>query len=392
MQIRTPAELEALSQDLRSLGSFALDTEFIREKTYRPQLCLVQIAAAGKAYVIDPFLTTDLRPLLDLVFDPGVEKIVHAGEQDMEIFFTLGRKIPRRVFDTQVAAALAGRGESISYARLIEELAGVKLSKVETFTDWSKRPLRPEQIEYALDDVRYLHAAKEALEKDLTEQGRLDWLADELSFYEERTLYEKDATKLYLKIRSAAKLEPKELAVLRELAAWREEEAQEMDWPRGRILLDEALVELARRSPSNPAGILAVRGIHPQLVKRSGAEILRRVALAKALPPEQHPPPLERRSLDAELALVVDFLELVLRARAAEVRIAPAYLASRKELTELARRTLRGAPEPDAEPLPLLTGWRRRLAGEALINLLQGKSHAAIDVARARVEVMPRTT
>ena len=207
MQIRTPAELEALSEDLRSLGSFALDTEFIREKTYRPQLCLVQIAAAGKAYVIDPFLTPDLRPLLDLVFDPGVEKIVHAGEQDMEIFFTLGRKIPRRVFDTQVAAALAGRGESISYARLIEELAGVKLSKVETFTDWSKRPLRPEQIEYALDDVRYLHAAKEALEKDLTEQGRLDWLADELSFYEERTLYEKDATKLYLKIRSAAKLE-----------------------------------------------------------------------------------------------------------------------------------------------------------------------------------------
>ncbi len=390
MLIRSSSELLALTTELKSLGSFALDTEFIREKTYRPQLCLVQIATREKAVLVDPLLVEDLSPLTELIFDPEVEKIVHAGEQDMEIFFSMGKRIPRSVFDTQVAAALSGRGESISYARLVEEMLGVKLSKVETFTDWARRPLTPQQLEYALDDVRYLYPASEALRKDLESLGRLDWLGDELKFYEELTLYEKDPGRLYLRIRAASKLDPRELAVLRELAAWREEEAQRMDWPRGRILLDEVLVELARRAPATLQSIGAVRGIHPQVVKRCGDDILRRVAHAKRVAPPDYPPPIERRSGDAELSLVVDLLEIVLRARAVQAQIAPGYLGTRKDLMELARRELRGEKDPGAEPLPLLEGWRRRLAGEALIDLLEGRSHVAIDTARAQVEVVNR--
>jgi len=390
MLITTASALETLARELKSLGRFALDTEFIREKTYRPQLCLVQIAAGEKAVLVDPFLTPDLTPILDLIFDPEVVKVVHAGEQDMEIFYSMGRKAPRSVFDTQVAAAMAGRGESISYARLVEDLTGVRLSKIETFTDWSKRPLRPEQLVYALDDVRYLHRVVALLEAELQGLGRGDWLRDELAFYEDIGTYEKDPDRLYLKVRSASKLDSRELAVLRNLAAWREEEAQKMDRPRGRIILDEVLVELARRAPASLEQIGAVRGIHPQLIRRSGQEILRRVAAAKKLKPEEYPPPIERRASDAELSLVVDLLEVVLRARAAEAKIAPAYLASRKDLSDLAVSVLQGGKDSAREALPLLSGWRRRLAGEALLELLNGDSHVAINARKAKVEVVGR--
>lgn len=390
MLIRSASALESLVQELRALGRFALDTEFIREKTYRPQLCLIQVATPEKALLIDPFAITDLSPFLELIFDPGVQKVLHSGEQDMEIFFAMTRRIPANIFDTQVAAALSGRGESVSYARLVEDVTRKKLSKVETFTDWAKRPLTPQQVDYALDDVRYLHPVEVTLKRQLELMGRLDWLKDELGFYEDRSHYVKDPSRLYLKIRSAVKLEARELAVLRELAAWREAEAEQLDWPRGRVLLDESLVELARRAPTSLEAISAVRGIHPQLVKRCGQEILRRVQVARSLEPSQYPPPIERRASDHELSLVVDLLEVVLRARAAEAQIAPAYLASRKDLTELARQELRGDKDPPLELPSLLVGWRRKLAGESLLELLRGNSQVLIDAAKAKVEVIRR--
>lgn len=388
MLLRDPKQLSELARELRDLGSFALDTEFIREKTYRPRLCLLQIATPEKAVLVDPFLVGDLTPLLELIFDPQVEKLVHAGEQDMEIFFTLGRQVPLNVVDTQVAAALTGYGESASYARLVEQILGVKLKKVETFTDWSRRPLSPEQLEYALDDVRYLHPMIASLREALDRLGRKDWLEEELKFYEERSLYEKNPDELYKKVRAAVKLDPRELAVLKELAAWREEEAERMDWPRGRILLDEILVEVARRSPKTLESIGAVRGFPQQLIRRSGQEILRRVERGLKLPPSELPPPLERRSDDAELSLVVDLLEVVLRSRAAQAQIAPAYLGTRRELAELARLELRGESSAAKEDLPILSGWRRRLVGEALLLLLTGRSHVAIDSSGAKVEVV----
>jgi len=390
-QIRTPKALEDLVAELRALRTFALDTEFIRERTYRPHLCLLQVATREKQVLIDPLAIEDLGPFIELVFDPEIEKIVHSGEQDMEIFYALGRRLPRNVYDTQIAAALAGLGESISYARLVEELLGKRLSKVETYTDWARRPLTPQQLTYALADVEHLHPVRDRLHAELEKRGRLDWLREELEVHEDRSRYEKDLGSLYRKVRAAAKLEGRELAVLRELAAWREEEAERMDRPRGRILLDESLVELARRSPTSRESIAAVRGIHPQLIRRSGDEIVRRVAKALELPPSEYPQPVERRSSDAEHSLVVDLLEVVLRSRAAEVEVAPGYLGSRKELAELARIGL--DPESaagDTGPLPILSGWRKKLVGDALLDLLRGRSHVAVDPEKARVEVVRR--
>ena len=388
-QILTSKALEDLVAELRELRGFAMDTEFIRERTYRPRLCLLQVATREKQVLIDPLAIEDLGPFTELVFDPGIEKIVHSGEQDMEIFYSLGRRLPRNVYDTQIAAALAGLGESISYARLVEELLGKRLSKVETYTDWARRPLRPEQLTYALADVEHLYPLRDRLHVELESRGRLEWLREELEVHEDRSRYEKDLASLYKKVKAAAKLEGRELAVLRELAAWREEEAERMDRPRGRILLDESLVELARRAPRSRESIAAVRGIHPQLVRRSGDEIVRRVAKALELSPAEYPPPVERRSSDAEHSLVVDLLEVVLRSRAAEVEVAPTYLGSRRELAELARMGL----DPDsgaAEPLPILSGWRKKLVGDALLDLLRGRSHVAVDPRKARVEVVRR--
>ncbi|HVR75713.1 MAG TPA: ribonuclease D [Planctomycetota bacterium] len=390
MQIRNPSALLEIVAAARGFGSVAIDTEFIREKTYRPQLCLVQIATRDVVCTLDPFLFDDLSPLIDLVLDPDVEKVLHSGEQDMEIFFTLRRKAPRNIFDTQVAAALLGLGESISYARLVEDVLGVKLQKIETFTDWAQRPLTQRQVEYALDDVRYLYKLRDALEAEVKGLGRADWLVEELKFYEEASTYVKDAAILYKKVKGAARLEARELGLLRELAAWREEEAERVDMPRGRVILDESLVELARRAPASLEAVGAVRGVHPQLVRRSGEEIIRRVARGLKLSPAALPPPIERRASDEELSLVVDLLEVVLRSRAAENRIAPAYVATRKDLAELARRELRGGGPEDGEPLPILSGWRRRIAGEALVALLEGRSHLSIDRAATRVEVSER--
>lgn len=390
MLIKNPEMLQELVVDLRSRGSLALDTEFIREKTYRPVLCLIQIATPDETFIVDPFLVGELDGLLELVLDESVEKIVHAGEQDMEIFFAMNRQPPRGIFDTQVAAALAGQGDSISYQRLVDELLGLQIEKGETFTDWGKRPLTQRQVEYALNDVRYLYPLKNELVKRLEKLERLEWLSEELQFYENRSLYERDPEKLYKKIKGAVKLAPAKLVVLRELVAWREAEAERMDWPRGRVISDAALVELARREPATVEDVGLVRTIHPQLVNRSGKEIVSRVARARKVPASEYPPAIRKRAGDTELALVVDLLEVVLRTRAANAQIAPGYLGTRKELLELARQHLRrGGDEesgPERRALPLLSGWRKRIVGDALVALLEGRSRVAIDAATARVE------
>lgn len=389
--IQEAGALEKLCDELRERGTFVIDTEFLRESSYRPRLCLVQIGTRDAIHLIDPLELPHVDPLLELMLDPSIEKVVHSGEQDMEIFFAMRREPPRNVIDVQVAAALLGLGESISYARLVQEVLGVRLSKVETFTDWSRRPLTSSQLEYARDDVRYLYGLRDHLIDRLEELGRRDWLHEELLQYEEPGCYVRDPGSLFRKVKGSQRLDPRQLGVLRELAAWREEEAERLDWPRGRVIADESLLELARRAPRTLDSVAAVRGVHPQLLRRSGQEILDRVQRGLLVDEALLPQPLERRADDEELALVVDLLEIVLRARAAEARIAPAYVASRKQLLELARRAATGAlSEVGAEPLELLTGWRRRIAGGALLDLLQGRSALSVDPVRARVEVEAR--
>jgi ribonuclease D len=388
MLVRDRRTLLELVPRLRAAGAFALDTEFLRERTYRPQLCLVQVAVPDLAVAIDPLAVGNLAELVELLLDPGIVKILHAGQQDMEIFFAGRGAVPRNVFDTQIAAALLGYGESIGYSRLVEAVLGTRLSKGETITDWTQRPLTPRQIEYALDDVRHLLALRQRLAAELEELGRMEWLAEELTVYEEAGFYRRDSSRAFERIRGAARLSARELAVLKELAVWREEEAEVRDRPRSRILADELLIELARREPSRVEDIQAVRRIHPELVRRSGKEIVRRVARALASPPETYPRPLER-SKDAALAPLVDLLEAFLKARAAELRIAPGYIASRSDLFELARSRLQGASAPEAEALdlPLLKGWRNELVGMDLLAFLEGRSRLAVEPRSGRVEI-----
>jgi ribonuclease D len=388
MLLRDPDALRDLAAELLALGSFALDTEFVREKYYRPQLCLIQVATREKSVLIDPIALPDLAPLVAVLADPSVEKIAHSGEQDMEGFFAAYDVVPRTVFDTQVAAALAGIGQQISYARLVETLTGVRIDKAETFTDWARRPLSARQLEYALDDVRHLYSLYDALRARLVALGRLEWLADELRSYEDRATYEKDPRDLYRKVKGASRLEPPQLAALRELAAWREKEAQSANRPRGRILRDELLVEIARRAPDDIESIAAVRGIHPGIVRRHGAAILRAVREARRLEPSAYPPPIVHAAEDEELARVVDLLEVVLRERAAEASIAPSYLGTRKDLEQLARSRLRAGEPAGEKPPAILDGWRGRLVGNALCALLEGRSHLAVDPDAGRVKVV----
>jgi len=379
--------LRRLTDDLREAGSFALDTEFVRENTYRPELCLVQVATPELEALIDPLRIRDLSSLVELVLDPAVEKVVHAGEQDMEIFFVLGGEVPRNLFDTQVAAALCGHGHQASYARLVENLTGVRLNKQETFTDWAQRPLTPAQLDYAVADVRYLFRMRADLLAEIDKLGRRKWLELELESYTRRELYEKDPRKLYLRVKGAGRLSRRELAVLRELASWREAEAQRLNRPRGRILRDEVLLELARRGPTQAADLKASRGLHPRLVERSGPKILETIASANRLPEEDCPPEIERPQKDEDLSLIVDLLDIVLKTCAAQARVAPSYLGTRRELAELAFRHLRGEPG-GAGPAPrLLAGWRQELVGQALVDLLEGRSHLALDPAQTRVVV-----
>jgi ribonuclease D len=390
MWIKDSRRFSELVKELKGLGSFALDTEFIREKTFRPRLCLLQVATRSKAVLVDPVLVGDLVPFVEILRDPEVEKVVHSGEQDMEIFYSLGRMPPRNIVDVQVAAALVGLGDSVSYGRLVEELAGVKLRKVETYSDWSKRPLSREQVEYALDDVKYLYPVLDALRGKLRELGRLEWLADELQFYERSSSYERSADEAYKKVRSASRLESKELAVLKELAAWREEEAEKLDRPRNRVIQDETLVDIARRVPKTVASLAAIRGVHPQLVKRSGKEILHRTARALQADPSTYPAAIDRPFEAPELSLVVDLLEVTLKVKAAEKAIAPGYLGSRRDLLDLARRELLGEKPADGAPSPLLSGWRKDVAGDALIHLLHGDCHVAVDRRLPGVRVIDR--
>lgn len=381
--IRDQREFEELVARLREAEHFGIDTEFVRETTFRPRLCLIQLWLSEGAVAVDPFEVEDLAPLLEVIESPDVEKVVHAGQQDMELFFLASGRPPRRVFDTQVAAALLGHGESIGYSRLVEKLLGQRLDKRETFTDWSRRPLREAQVEYALNDVRYLLPLREKLLDELARRGRESWLSRELEVFERSSYYQRDPETMYQRVRGAGKLEGKALAALQELAAWREEEARRLDRPRGHIVSDGILVEVARRLPTSLEDLRAVRGLHPRLLRRSGAGIVARVSRALKRSPTDYPAPVERRPRDPKVDLLVDLLEVLIKVHAARLSISAGYLATRKELAELASDSLAGRLESSAHRV--LRGWRGELVGEELLAFLRGKTRIRVEALTGNV-------
>lgn len=388
--ITDAAGLERLCGRLRQSGRLALDTEFVGEDTFVPRLELIQVATDEVAAAIDfPALHSQgkLDCLWEVICDPRIEKILHAGRQDLELFTTYAGRVPTPFFDTQIAAAMVGYGAQVAYAHLVQRLHGAKLAKSHTFTNWSQRPLTKEQLAYALEDVQFLLPIYDHLRSRLQKLGRHDWVHEEFSRLREAIgRRAEEPQDRYQRIRGWDNLKPRAAAVLRELSAWREAEARRRNIPRGRVARDEVLLQLARQTPKTLDELRSVRGLHPSEIERNGEALLAVVRHALALPPSAWPAIPRERKPEPESAGLVELLQAVLRARAVEEDMAPTLLATSADLQALAEAARRRA-YPD---LPILRGWRRQLAGETLLGVLAGTIAVSVDPATGTLRLIPR--
>lgn len=378
--------LKAVCARLARAHRFALDTEFVGERSYVPALELVQVATADTLALIDCRAVPSLEPFFALLADKKHEKVLHAGQQDLDLFHSLTGFAPAPITDTQVAAAMAGYGAQVGYAQIVERLVGVTVDKSETLTDWSRRPLTKAQLAYAADDVRYLLTVYDKLHAQLTRLGRWEWLGEECRRLE-RTARSLPMTPedAWLRVRGRGSLRAKGLVVLRELAAWREALAKERNKPRVSIARDEALVEIARKAPTTVEALRGLRAVHSRDLERHAGEVVRRIAAALETPKEEWPQPPPPQHA-APSTGVVELLQAVLRLRAEEAGIAPSLLATSADLQVLVQRHAAG----EGAELPIMSGWRKTIAGSALLALLEGKASVSLDPASGLVRVSKR--
>jgi ribonuclease D len=363
--VDTAEALQALCAELLDSEWLAIDTEFIREKTYYPKLCLIQVCNGEIAACIDPLALDDLRPLLDILFDARTLKVLHAARQDLEIFLHDYHRIPMPVFDTQPAAALLGHGDQVGYANLVKQLLDVELPKDQSRTDWSQRPLDEQQLRYALDDVIYLGRLYLHMRGHLFDRERLQWLAADFAPLADPQTYYPDPQTMWKRTKGRQLLRGRQLAVLQRLAAWRETRARDRDLPRKWILKDDVMIELSRRIPRDAAGLAKLRGMEPGLIRREGEMLLKLIAEGAEAPRETWPGDRQRaKPLNARQEAMVDLLSAALRLIAEEHQLSPLAIASRKELEKLVRG------EGDCA---LREGWRHSLAGETLDDVLHGR-------------------
>lgn len=378
--ITTTHELEAFCQGLAGAEYVTVDTEFLREKTYYPQLCLVQLGGPGGAVAVDPLAEgIDLAPLVRLLTDPGIVKVFHAARQDVEIFFHMTGQIPAPLFDTQVAAMVCGFGESVSYETLVTKLAGARIDKSSRFTDWSARPLTERQITYALSDVTHLRTAYEKLKRKLARTGRAQWLDEEMRVLTDPATYRSDPDTVWLRLKVRSN-KPRFMALVRELAAWREREAQRRDQPRSRVLRDEALLEIAAHAPTTVDDLARTRGLGRGFAEgRQGADVLAAVQRGLDLPESECPRAEPREELPPGIAPIIELLRVLLKKVCDESGVASKLVASSADLEALAA--------DDSAAVPALSGWRRELFGEHALSLKHGK--IALAVADRRVKIVP---
>ena len=369
--------LAELADHLAGFDILAVDTEFIREQSYVPSLELVQVAAPdGTVAAIDYGVIGrfDGDPFAELLVDPSVLKIMHAADQDLEMFHLLTGVVPGPIWDTQLVTGLFGYTGRLGYQAVAENLLGQKPTKGETLTDWSQRPLTPEQLHYALEDVRFLIPLYDAEMKELEVLGRVDWAAEECErtrLNVERMIATRaDHQTLFLRVKGWSGLDRRGLAILRELAIWREQEASRRNRPRGSVMKDEILVELARRGPSQPNQLRALRGIQPRDIDRNADGILDAVKRGKAVPSEKCPVAEERGpQLDDAEAALASLLNAVLQVVAAEKMVSSTLVATVGDLQRLVEAYRRGK----ARDLPVLSGWRGELVGHTLGGILEGR-------------------
>ena len=371
--------LELLCHTLRQSPRLALDTEFVGEDTFIPRLELIQVATATTAAVIDfPAVQAggSLDVFWELICDAKIEKVFHAGRQDLDLFALHAGQIPKPFFDTQIAAAMVGYGAQVAYANLVQRLHGTKLAKAHTFTNWSARPLSDDQIAYALEDVEFLLSIHTHLQDRLKTLGRSEWVNEEFARLES-VVGEKsrEPQERYQRIRGWDTLKPKGAAVLREVTVWREAEARRRNVPRGRVMRDEVLLQLARHPPKSVNDLRGLRGVHSSEVDRHGGQLLAAIASALALPPSAWPEVPSERKPDPESTGIVELLQAVLKARAAEEGIAPTMLATSADLQTL----VEAKQNRTALNIPILHGWRRQLAGDLLLQVLDGAVTVSVD-------------
>jgi ribonuclease D len=360
---------EDLTQAVRRLSTsdfVAVDTEFLRESTFWPQLCLIQIASPDEAMIIDPLASgLDLAPFWQLMANEAVVKVFHAARQDIEIVFARAGLVPKPVFDTQVAAMVCGFGESVSYVNLVKSVTGVDLDKSSRFTDWSRRPLSDKQLEYALGDVTHLRDVYRHLKSDIDKASRGEWLNEEMAILTDTKTYESHPEEAWQRLKLRVK-NRKALAVLMELAAWRERLAQSQDVPRSRILRDEALYDIANQAPTSAEQLSHLRTLSEGFSRSARArDIIDAVKRGLGRDMKSVPAVSRGAQLSAESTALMELLRVLLKASAARNRVAPKLIASSEDLERIAVES-----EPD---IPALKGWRRRLFGEDALRLKRGE-------------------
>jgi ribonuclease D len=379
--ITTSEELAAVCARMAMHRYVTVDTEFLRETTYYPLLCVAQLATADEAVVVDALAPgIDLTPMFDLLINESVVKVFHAARQDIEIVWNMAGKIPHPIFDTQVAAMVLGYGDSISYDQLVQRITGDQLDKSNRFTDWTRRPLTDAQLVYAVSDVTHLRDVYLKLDEDLHKRGRANWVSAEMDVLTSPDTYRADPERAWERLKSRVR-KPKELAILIEIAAWREREAQTRDVPRSRVLKDEVIGDIAVQAPTTIERLSHLRSL-PKGFERSrwGEQIVEAVTRGVARVPKTLPR-LERFRAAANGGATVELLKVLLRMTAEKNAVAAKVIATVEDLERIAA--------DDEADVPALKGWRRELFGDRALALKHGK--LALAVEKGKVVAVDKT-
>jgi ribonuclease D len=368
LYVDTQEKLSNLCSLIESSDVIAIDTEFLREKTYYAQLCLIQIATDEVLACVDPLRIPNLDSFLDLLYQPHRIKVLHSARQDLEIFFDLKGELPKPIFDTQVAATLLGYGDQVGYANLVKAMLSKNVDKEHARTDWSQRPLDEAQIHYALNDVRYLIPMYRQQQRRLFEKGREQWLQVDFDSLTDKRLYAPHPEELWRRVKGTRILKRGQLVVLQQLTMWREQRARELNRPRKWILPDDVLVDIARRCPGSMEALEKIRGWN-NYTKKYASDILTVIKQTKSIPESQWPVAERATSLTIEQEAIVDLLMGVVRMRAVENDVTPAVLVTRKELENLVL---------GERNISVLSGWRREFVGHELLQLLDGDKSVSI--------------
>jgi ribonuclease D len=371
-----------LAERAREEGRFGIDTEFMPEGRYRPLLCLVQVVVGEEITILDPLADGgfDHAPLAEVLADPAIEVILHAGRQDVALLRRVWGTDVTNVFDTQIAAGFAGFSAQAGYLGLLHDVLKIRVAKSASFTRWDVRPLTREQLDYAAEDVEHLLPLADELQARLRAKGRLEWAREECRPVSDST-DERDPEESWRRLPRSTSMDPRERAVARELAAWRERVAMAEDRPVGSILRDPAAVELIKRQPRDQRALGQIRGVNPDVVRRRGRDILEAIERGKGAPPLKLEPT-ERFVTESGDGPVIALAEALVRARAIEAGLAYELIAARADLTPIVVASRRGQPEPDVRTLQ---GWRRELVGEELLALLRGERTLRVQDARIHV-------